>query len=116
MAQEEMQAFIRFRFADGHVLTWSVNTEEVRVHFTNWQEALFTLVFRDVVGIEALSIEGEDLSHGTADSTDPFIERACRVARDDTEGFLCFAFWSAWADEPLMRIVARNFSIEDEGE
>lgn len=112
MTPEQIHKFASLELSDGQVLGVSLSDTELRVLCMDWREAEFTLIFHDVVGIEELGIIGEDLSHGSVDSTDPFIGRACRAAREDAEGFWCFALWSAWSGEPLMRVVARSFELE----
>jgi len=112
MIHDAVQEFAKLPFADGKVLRLSLDGGEICAHCLDWQNRAFCVRFSDVIGYEVFSIEGEDLSHGTVNSTDPFIKRASKVAQDDEEGLWCFAVWSAWSDEALMRVVARGFRVE----
>lgn len=107
-----INSFAQIRFADGEVIRLFTEVGEIGVQYKDWQEQQFRLIFADVVGYEVFSIEGEELSHGTASLDDPFIERACLIAREDPQGLCCFALWSAWTNEVLMRIVARSYRVE----
>ena len=106
------EGFAKIPLSDAQILELSFD-KDLCVRLKDWEERIFTLVFEDVVGMEFFGIVGEDLSHGTVDSTDPLIERASLASEEPVEGLLCFALWSAWSENRVVRIVARNFKVSD---
>jgi hypothetical protein len=71
------------------------------------------VTFEDVVGVEGLGAIGVDLSHPGESTDDPMIQRACRQANESPDGYHCFSLFSAWTDEPILRIVARRFVVAE---
>jgi hypothetical protein len=111
---DPVRTFEHVDFADAEVIRLSTDSDTLQVHGKDWQERPFRLIFTDVVGYEVFSIVGEDLSHGSVSYDDPFIARACRIAAETPQGFCCFALWSAWADDAVLRVVARHCRVEME--
>lgn len=68
--------FAMISFSDAQILDLSFS-KDLCVRLKDWEESEFTLIFEAVVAIELFDIVGEDLSHGTVDSTDPLIEPCC---------------------------------------
>jgi len=104
--------FATVPLADAQVLELSL-TEDLCIRLKDWKEKEFTLIFEGVVGLELFGVVGEDLSHGTVDSTDPLIQRASLAIEEPVGGLWCFALWSAWSNKRVIRIVARDYKKED---
>ena|SRR5258705_13665549 len=107
--------FAKIPLSDAQILELYF-VKDLCVRLKDWEERIFTLVFEDVAGMECFGIVGEDLSHGTVDSTDPLIERASLASEERVEGLWCFALWSAWSENRVIRIVARSFKVTDRTE
>jgi hypothetical protein len=103
--------FDGIHFADGHVSEISYKDACVRLRWQDWQENEWIITFHNALAFEVLDIENEDLSHGSADTDDPFLDRVVNLLGEEKNGFKCFKLWSAWQDEPLLRIVAKSFSM-----
>lgn len=112
MKQQENQAFNRIFFTDGQVVQIKTYEGELHLQCIDWQGNPFNVIFCDVIGFEVFSIEGEDLSHGMVSATNQFIKRVSTIVQETSEGLWCFEIWSAWTDEPRMRVVARSFRID----
>jgi hypothetical protein len=106
-------AFSELRVSDGRVTAIVIRRGEVLVHLQDWQERALAVTFEDVVGFEGLAAIDVDLSHAGESTHDPTIQRACREANESPEGYRCFCLFSAWTDEPILRIVARRFVVAD---
>jgi hypothetical protein len=102
-------AFNELRVGDGRVTEIVIRRGGVLVHLQDWQERAVAVTFEDVVGFEGLAAIDVDLSHAGESTDDPMIQRACRQANESQEGYRCFCLFSAWTDEPILRIVARRF-------
>ena len=101
--------FADIELQDGQIEELRAASGSLWVTINDWKEEKVVLEFFDVVGIEAFSPIGEDLSHGTVEQTDAFIDTSCGRTGTARDEVLCFTFWSAWHDMPIMRIVARSF-------
>ena len=110
--EKAIEKFASLSFADAQIQAVHIRNGELCIQGKDWQEKDFVLVFTDFIGLEAFGIEGQDLGHGTATSTDEFISRACKLVDDESEGVICFSFYSAWADKPIMKVAARSFHFE----
>lgn len=103
--------FNQINFSDAEIFRMHTKKGDLHIELKDWQEKEISLVFKEVIGFEAFSPEGEDLSHGIATQKDPFIEHACKIANDNQEGVICFRFWSSWSNQPILTIAARDFEI-----
>lgn len=99
--------------SDAQVIGLHSRGRSVSVQIQDWQEQTFHLEFSEALAIEAIGVAGEDLSHLSSDGNDPFLHRVCDAMEEEPAGFSCFQFWSAWSDEPVMRIVAKSFGKSD---
>ncbi|RQH01652.1 hypothetical protein [Paraburkholderia dinghuensis] len=72
----------------------------------------FEVVFHTVLGMKAVSPEGQDLSH-LVESTEksPYLVAICDAAEEPIDGFKEFSFISAWTDEPLLTVVAIDVQV-----
>lgn len=104
--------FTEYRANDGSITKLSVVDGDVQVLVRNWREEMEIINFRDVIGLEAYSFSNTALSHATETASDPLLERSCSVGGEQAVEFRCYAFFSAWADLPVLKIVARSFSLE----
>lgn len=111
MNNHGLEEFKKLNLADGQVIKFSSLESQFCVDCLDWQGETITLIFDGSVGLELFDIVGEDLSHAEITLDDPFIERSSRIARDNIEGLMCFSLWSAWSNEPIMRIVARSVTV-----
>jgi hypothetical protein len=103
--------FSQINFSDAEILKVQIKNGDLNITIKDWQEKEMMIVFREVVGFESFSPEGEDISHGSVNFEDKFIERACNIANDEAEGVACFKFWSSWSNESVLTIAARDFEI-----
>lgn len=97
---------------DGKIGEISLVNGKLYVHFQTDDEKELTLVFTDVAGVEMFNIQNAELSQWTVSLNDPFIERASKLSEKHAQGLVCYAFWSPWLEEPLMRILARDFELK----
>lgn len=101
-----------FQLVDGKIGEISLVKGTLYVHFQTDDEKDLTLVFTNVAGVEMFNIQNAELSKWTISLSDPFIERARKLSEKHTEELVCYAFWSPWLEEPLMRILASDFEIK----
>lgn len=106
-------SFENYSLADGQIRSLLVENATLRIAFQNWQEREDVLVFEDFLGLEGLNPVGEDMSHGTEVSGDPLVERICRRCEEPPGDYRCFSFFPASSrdDQPVLKIVARSFSV-----
>lgn len=101
------------RFDDAAITGVSVSGADLLVAYRDWAEKAWTLRFTDVAGYQWFSPEGRALSHVTVGTDDPFLALACAAADEDgTEGFRVYAFVTAWSDEAILKVVAREAARE----
>jgi hypothetical protein len=106
------ETLTNFQLVDGQIGEISLVHGTLYVHFQTDDEKDLILVFTDVAGVEMFNIQNAELSKCTVHLNDPFIERATKLSEKHTEKLVCYAFWSPWLEEPLMRILARDFEIQ----
>jgi hypothetical protein len=106
-------AFSELRVSDGRVTEIVIRGGEVLVHLRDWQERAVAVTFEEVIGFEGLGAIDVDLSHAGESTDDPMIQRACREANESPDGYRCFSLFSAWTDEPILRIAARRFVVAE---
>ncbi|MBF2007360.1 MAG: hypothetical protein IGS49_18335 [Chlorogloeopsis fritschii C42_A2020_084] len=106
------ETLTNFQLVDGQIGEISLVHGTLYVHFQTDDEKDLILVFTDVAGVEMFNIQNAELSKCTVHLNDPFIERATKLSEKHTEKLVCYAFWSPWLEEPLMRILARDFDIQ----
>jgi hypothetical protein len=100
------------QLVDGQIGEISLVNNQLSVRFQTDDEKDLTLVFTDVAGVEMFNIQTAELSKWTVSLNDPFIERASKLSEKHTEGLVCYAFYSPWLEEPLMRVLASDFEIK----
>ncbi|WP_193195514.1 hypothetical protein [Nostoc sp. MG11] len=100
------------QLVDGQIGEISLVNGTLSVHFQTDDAKDLMLVFTNVAGVEMFNIQNAELSKWTISLNDPFIERARKLSEKHTEGLVCYAFWSPWLEEPLMRVLASDFEIK----
>lgn len=109
-----MAATVRFselNLADSTVLGYSVDNGVVLVVVRDWQEQVLRLRFEETIALESFSIEGEDLSHGSEDTSDPLIAKAVELVGESADEYCCFSFHAAWHSAVRMRVVAKKVTV-----
>ncbi|RCJ26490.1 hypothetical protein A6S26_13870 [Nostoc sp. ATCC 43529] len=106
------EKLISFQLIDGKIGEISLVNGKLYLSFQTDDEKDLTLVFRDVAGVEMFNIQNAELSKWTVSLNDPFTERAKKLSEKHTEKLVCYAFWSPWLEEPVMRILASDFEIK----
>jgi hypothetical protein len=106
--------FSELRVADGSITKLCVVDGDVQAHLQNWREQRETITFHDVVGLEAFGFLNTALSHVTESANDPLLVRSCSMGGEPANDFRCYAFYSAWADQPVLKVVARSWSVGGE--
>ncbi|MDZ8189345.1 MAG: hypothetical protein RMX96_31475 [Nostoc sp. ChiSLP02] len=109
IASEKLESF---HLTDGQIGEISLINGTLYVRFQTDDEKDLTLVFKDVAGVEMFNIQNVEVSKWTVSLNDPFIERSRKLSEKHTENLVCYAFWSPWLEEPLMRILAGDFEIK----
>jgi hypothetical protein len=110
--QSMQNDFSTLSIADGCITRLVAERGELRLSIQDWREEVLLLVFHDVVGIEAFRFVNDDLSHADEDCDDPFVTRSCAAAEEKSDNYRCFAFFSVNSDAPILKVVARSFSLE----
>jgi hypothetical protein len=104
------QSFTEYRLDDATITMLTMHDADVRLTVRDWKDEIHILVFEDVLGVETMGFLNSDLSHGEELSDDGFLNRCCQIHHEETSSdFHCFAFYSAWSDTPILKIVARRF-------
>ncbi len=106
-------AFSGLKLSDGRVTEVVIRRGELLVRLQDWRDRALAVTFEDVIGFEGLGAIDADLSHAGESTDDPLIRGACRQADESPEGYHCFSLFSAWTDEPILRIVARRAVIAE---
>ncbi|WP_175023541.1 MULTISPECIES: hypothetical protein [Burkholderia] len=75
---------------------------------------LFKVVFDRVLGMKALSPEGQDLSHLAESKEGVYLFAICEAAEELADGFREFGFISAWTDESLLTVIAVDVQVSRE--
>jgi hypothetical protein len=106
-----MTGFDKQRLADGSITKLCMENAKVIVSVRNWREEEEAFVFNDPIGLETYGGVNASLSHGTETIDDPFLVQSCIVCEENPKDFRCFSFFSAWSDNPIIKIVARSFEL-----
>ncbi|WP_175815486.1 hypothetical protein [Burkholderia diffusa] len=71
---------------------------------------MFEVIFDTVLGMKAISPEGQDLSH-LEESRGAYLIATCETAEEPADGFREFSFISAWNDKPLLTVIAIDVQV-----
>ena len=72
---------------------------------------MFEVIFDTVLGMKAISPEGQDLSHLEESRGGAHLIATCETAEEPADGFREFSFISAWTDEPLLTVIAIDVQV-----
>jgi hypothetical protein len=104
--------FDEYRFDDATITKLIIENSVAQLTVRNWRDEVEILVFDDVAGIESLSFVNASLSHGQDLRDDVFFQRCCVAGDERADQFHCFQFFSPWSELPILKIVARGFTID----
>lgn len=111
-----MQPFSEINMSDAEIVRVETQGESLHVSYRDWREQLNELVFTNVAGYQWFSPEGKAISHAETSEDDPLIEEACNAAEEDsTEGFRVYSIIGAWSGRPILRVVAMNSILREQG-
>lgn len=100
-------------FSDGSIEATRSSLNEFIVVFKDWQEKRWEISFENVIGVESFNVEGEELDGVFEETKSDFIDRSRKLAKEPDAPMKCYAFRSAWNDEPLLRIVATSCEVKE---
>lgn len=72
---------------------------------------IFEVIFHTVIGMKAISPEGQDLSHLAESKGGAYLIATCDTAEEPADGFREFSFISVWTDEPLLTVIAIDVQV-----
>ncbi|WP_175997791.1 hypothetical protein [Burkholderia stabilis] len=72
---------------------------------------IFEVIFNTVLGMKSISPEGQDLSHLAESKAGAYLIDTCESVEEPVDGFREFSFISAWADEPLLTVIAIDVQV-----
>lgn len=110
-----MDSFNNYRLEDGSISKLCIEGADAKIWIRTWREEEVILVFTDMAGVESSSFINTSLSHGTETAHDSFLDKACQIGEEQPDNYRCFSFFSAWADTPILKIIARTFSVSTPG-
>ncbi|WP_457390234.1 hypothetical protein [Roseateles sp. P5_E1] len=101
--------FATLRLDDASIEDVRLDVSSVEVRYVDWQDCRHRLIFHGSISCFALSPHHRALSHGTVEMDGAYLEECCEAADEDGAAtFAVFNFIDAWADRPVLRIVAEN--------
>jgi hypothetical protein len=103
--------FNKLRVEDGRITKLVVEGMCVFLSIRDWQDNTIDLTFAEVIGIEGFGIVNVDLGGASESSNDPLIEKACSILEEPIAGFNCYTLFSAWNEQPLIKVVARSWTV-----
>ena len=103
--------FEDYEFSDSTIISVCLVNNSASVLFKNWREETCILEFPDHIGIEAFSPEGAEVSHGTIERENSLKSKSCSYSETPPEEVNCYVLWSAWNDDPILRVVSKNFQV-----
>ena len=71
----------------------------------------FEIVFVNVLGMKAVSPEGQDLSHLAEHTESSYLSKTCEAAEEPSNGYKEYVVISAWTDQPLLTVVALDVQL-----
>lgn len=96
--------------ADAQIESFSYGGGRLRVLIRADGGAL-EVIFHTVLGMKAVSPEGQDLSHLAESTESMYLSETCEAAEEPANGFKEFSFISAWTDEPILTVVAIDVQV-----
>lgn len=97
--------------SDGHIVELQISSELVRVIIKDWKEITHTLVFKNVIGIEAYSPENIDLSHIKVIHQSDAIKKVCSLVEESELEISEYSFISVWNEFPILNIFSEDLEI-----
>lgn len=85
-----------------------VDPDGMTISLSDWQESKLRVRFTDVLAVKALSPIGAEISGLRRIDTDPLRDEALAASGEDGLEVHCYIFDSAWGDEGVLTIVARE--------
>ena len=99
--------------SDGQITEFTVQSDVATVVLKDWQEATHTLVFKDVIGVEAYSPECVDLCHIKVSTESEKVRKVCSIVEADENEITEYSFISAWSDLPILSIFGESAEIKE---
>ncbi|WP_174935049.1 hypothetical protein [Burkholderia lata] len=96
--------------ADTQIQSFSYQDGRLTV-FIRADGGMLEVNFHKVLGMKAVSPEGQDLSHLAESKEGAYLLAICEAAEELADGFTEFSFVSAWTDEPLLTVVAVDVQV-----
>ena len=104
-------AFDQLLVADGRIVSISIGNGRVDIYICTWQEYEYVIYFEDVIGIEGIDPVEEELSHCAELINDEFLNRCCTMLQENPNSYKCYAFFAAWGDLAILKVVARTYGV-----
>ena len=104
-------AFKGLVVADARITEVVIRDDVALVRLRDWRERAWVLTFGDVTSVEEFGAVNVDLSHIEESIRDPLTDKARQQTDDQFGSGHCFAFVSAWTDEPVLRVVASRVDV-----
>ncbi|WP_144030225.1 hypothetical protein [Burkholderia sp. AU6039] len=96
--------------ADARIKSFSYRDARLSV-LVQANDRVFEVIFHAVLGMKAISPEGQDLSHLAESKGGGYLVATCEAAEEPVDGYREFGFISAWTDEPLLTIIANDVQV-----
>ena len=108
-----MNRLEEFNFSDSVIASIEGYSGDVIITIIDWQELRYQVVFKNVIGVEAYSPEGVEVSHIAIQKNLSRIKEIAEIVEeDDVENISQFSFFSSWTDEVFINIFGEFQSIK----
>jgi hypothetical protein len=97
--------------SDGHVQKIIPTPYHLKVIFIDWQEKQWVIEFEELLAFESFCIENKELDSIQIVSGEHYIDRVRKVFEEPDLDATCYAFFPAWTEEPLLRVLAERCQV-----
>lgn len=98
--------------SDGQITELSIKADVATVVLKDWKEQTHTIVFKNVIGVEAYSPESVDLCHIKVTSESERLRKVCSIVEEDEDDITEYSFISAWNDLPILTVFCDSLEIK----
>jgi hypothetical protein len=106
-----MSALEKICISDGEIENVKISDDFISVVLRDWKNVLWEIIFDDPIAYEAISAIGESLSELKIESNCGFLEKCKRISGEGVAILFCYSFISAWSEEPVFRVIARDCRV-----
>ncbi|MGO1298560.1 MAG: hypothetical protein ACTMIA_14820 [Vibrio sp.] len=98
--------------SDGQIIEFTIAADVATIVLKDWKDQVYTLVFNNIVGVEAYSPEFVDLCHIKETTDSEQLRKLRSIIEADEDEITEYSFISAWNDLSILSIFGESVEIK----